>query len=90
MSVATFPIYKFTPGPCRICGARPHFRGQWVVCTDPLCHMSRHPTTVQCWPRARVVDVPATLLVVGMVCSGGFCLGAAIAAVWFLLGMLTP
>lgn len=86
----TFPLHKFTPGPCRVCGARPRVRGQWVACTDPMCHMSRHPITVQCWPRARVVDWQATLLAGGMVAAGAFCLVLIIGCAWYLMGAMGP
>lgn len=64
-------IYKFVPGPCRVCSAAPKVKGNWVACSDPLCPLSHFRQTRVTWPRQRVIDWKETLLGVGALTGQG-------------------
>lgn len=80
--------YKYVPGPCRVCGAAPRFKGTWVACSDPLCHLRHYRQTRVTWPRKRVIDFKATFLEIGKLSAEGCLLLAAIVSVCAVLLML--
>lgn len=81
--------YRFIPGACRACGARPLVRDRWCKCSDPMCPLSLQRNTVNLWPRRRVIDVRATFLEIGKLSAEGVLLLAAIVSVGVALLLVT-
>lgn len=71
-------IYKYIPGPCRVCGTSPSVQRRWVMCKNLHCPKSQHRSPQNLWPRKQVIDWPATLKLHGLTYFQAFAMFAVI------------